>query len=303
MLFKNLDMPRCDIQIKVIGIGGCGIDVVNNMLNSHIQNLKWMVVASDADALNACECSAKWLIGKDSHHALKAFLKNADILLIVARLGGKTAAQTLPVIAQLAQQNHILTIALIDQPLPVADQNHQKLLADGMREWAQVLHSFICICHDQIRLKLGGLASIQSIDAAANTEIQNTVKSIAELTTLKGIINLDFADLDRVMRHKGRAVISTACASGEYRASQALEMALSNPLFANANIQSAQAILINIISDGSLEMQDLDMMHSRINEISNETATVLVGCGDDDAFHDQLVVTVIAAGLSEAEFS
>jgi cell division protein FtsZ len=224
-------------------------------------------------------------------------LEGTDLLFITAGMGGGTGTGAAPVIAEIARELGILTVAVVTKPFPHEGKKRLAVAQDGIRELQQHVDSLILIPNEKLRLVLGGNVTLLNGFKAANDVLQNAVQGISDLITRPGMMNVDFADVKTVMANRGMAMMGLGAASGEDRAKKAVEAALSSPLLDDLELTGARGILVNITCDESLTLDELELVNERINEIASAEVDMKCGTSFDPALNGELRVTVVATGL------
>jgi cell division protein FtsZ len=234
---------------------------------------------------------------EEDRDRIREMLEGTDLLFITAGMGGGTGTGAAPVIAEIARELEILTVAVVTKPFPHEGKKRLMVAQEGIRELQQHVDSLIMIPNEKLRLVLGGNVTLLSGFKAANDVLQNAVQGISDLITRPGMMNVDFADVKTVMANRGMAMMGLGSASGEDRAKKAVEAALSSPLLDDLELIGARGILVNITCDESLTLDELELVNERINEIASAEVDMKCGTSFDPALKGELRVTVVATGL------
>jgi cell division protein FtsZ len=316
-MFELMDTHRQSAIIKVIGVGGGGGNAVNHMVESSIEGVDFISANTDAQALKYSNVKTILQMGADITKGLGAgadpqvgkeaaledkdrihdALDGADMVFITAGMGGGTGTGAAPVVAQVARELGILTVAVVTKPFPFEGAKRMKVASEGIAELASQVDSLITIPNEKLLAVLGKEMSLLNAFKAANDVLLNATQGIAELITKPGLINVDFADVKTVMSEMGQAMMGTASASGEQRAREAAEAAINSPLLEDIDLAGAKGILVNITAGMSLSIGEFDEVGNTVRDFADEDATVVVGTVIDPDLNEELRVTVVATGL------
>ena len=317
-MFELVDnAPSSSAVIKVIGVGGGGGNAVNHMVESNIEGVEFICANTDAQALKRVAAKTVLQLGSEITKGLGAganpevgrqaamedreriveLLQGADMVFITAGMGGGTGTGGAPVVAQVAKELGILTVAVVTRPFPFGGPRRQKAAEQGMKELSEHVDSLITIPNEKLLSVLGKSASLLSAFSAANDVLLGAVQGIAELITSPGIINVDFADVRTVMSEMGMAMMGTGDAIGENRAREAAEKAIRSPLLEDIDLHGARGILVNITAGPDLSIGEFNDVGATVQEFASPDATIVVGTSIDMDMTDELRVTVVAAGL------
>lgn len=315
----NFDMPveRSSI-IKVIGVGGGGSNAVNHMYRKGIKDVNFVICNTDAQALNSSPVSVKIQIGESLTEGRGAGNKpdigrqaaienleqineilssNTKMVFITAGMGGGTGTGAAPVIAKAAKEMGILTVAIVTIPFRFEGQQRIRQAIEGIDELQKHVDSLLVINNQKLREIYGDLKLAEAF-ARADDVLTRAAKGIAEIITVHGYINVDFADVETVMMNSGVAILGSATASGENRAIEAIEGALSSPLLNNNDITGAKSILLNITSGADeISMDEVGEITDYINMAAHKSALIIWGTGIDESLENSISVTVIATGF------
>ncbi|MDX1635015.1 MAG: cell division protein FtsZ [Marinobacter sp.] len=316
-MFELVDNVQQNAVIKVIGVGGGGGNAVRHMLNSDIEGVDFICANTDAQALT--DMGAKQVIqlggnitkglgaganpevGRQSamedRDRIAEALKGADMVFITAGMGGGTGTGAAPVVAEVAREMGILTVAVVTKPFQFEGGKRMKVAEAGLKELEETVDSLITIPNEKLLSVMGKKTSLLDAFAEANNVLLGAVQGIADLITRNGMINVDFADVKTVMSEMGMAMMGTARATGENRAREAAEAAVRSPLLEDINLQGAKGILVNITAGMDLNLGEFSEVGDIVREFASDSATVVVGTVIDPEMTDELKVTVVATGL------
>jgi cell division protein FtsZ len=318
-MFELMDAYSQSAVIKVVGVGGGGGNAVNHMVEANIEGVDFICANTDAQALNSSQVRTLLQLGsnitkglgagtnpdvgrqaamEDRERILEA-LQGSDMVFITAGLGGGTGTGAAPVVAEVARELGILTVAVVTKPFSFEGNKRMKVADQGVQELAQYVDSLITIPNEKLLSVLGKEISLLNAFKSANDVLQGAVQGIAELITRPGLINVDFADVRTVMSEMGVAMMGSGSASGEDRARLAAEQAIHSPLLEDINLSGARGILVNITAGIDLSIGEFDEVGSTVKEVACDEATVVVGTVIDPDMRDELRVTVVATGLGE----
>ena len=320
-MFELMDAYSQNAVIKVIGVGGGGGNAVEHMVSTDIEGVDFVCANTDAQALK--NSSAKTMlqlgtsitkglgaganpdIGRESamedRERIREVIDGADMLFITAGMGGGTGTGAAPVIAEIAKEMGILTVAVITRPFSFEGNKRSAIAAEGIKELEANVDSLITIPNEKLLSVLGKNVSLLEAFKAANNVLLGAVQGIAELITRPGLINVDFADVRTVMSEMGMAMMGSASARGESRAEAAAEQAVGSPLLEDVNLSGARGILVNITAGMDLTIGEFEEVGETIRQFASDNATVVVGTVIDPDLNDELRVTVVATGLGEPQ--
>jgi cell division protein FtsZ len=289
------------------------------MLTSNIEGVEFVCANTDAQALTKSSVRTALQLGNNVTKGLGAgadpdvgrqaaledrdrivdLLEGSDMVFITAGMGGGTGTGASPIVAQLAKELGILTVAVVTKPFPFELKRRMKIAEDGIAELGQHVDSLITVPNEKLLSVLGGGISLRDAFKAANDVLHGAVQGIAELITRPGMINVDFADVRTVMSEKGRAMMGSGRAVGEDRARKAAESAIACPLLEDVNLSGARGILVNVTAGPDLGMEEFAQVGEAIGEFASENALVVIGTTLDEDVKDELRVTVVATGLGQ----
>ncbi|NRB41437.1 MAG: cell division protein FtsZ [Pseudomonadales bacterium] len=316
-MFELIDNQPQSPLIKVIGVGGGGGNAVKHMINSHIEGVEFICANTDAQALDDIESRTVLQLGNTITKGLGAganpevgrqaamedrdriaeVIHGADMIFITAGMGGGTGTGAAPVIAEVARELGILTVAVVTKPFKFEGKKRMRLAEEGIRELSQHVDSLITIPNQKLEAVMGGAVTLVDAFKEANNVLHGAVQGIADLIVRPGLINVDFADVRTVMSEMGMAMMGSATAKGENRAIEAAEAAVRSPLLEDVNLEGARGILVNITASESLGLGEFGDVGATIEEFASDNATVVIGTVIDESMGDELKVTVVATGL------
>jgi cell division protein FtsZ len=312
-----MDAQAQSAVIKVIGVGGGGNNAVEHMVVSNIEGVDFICANTDAQALKKASARTVLQLGghitkglgaganpdigrqaaMEDRDRIQEVLEGADMVFITAGMGGGTGTGGAPIVAQVAKELGILTVAVVTKPFPFEGKKRMDIAQRGIDELKQYVDSLITIPNDKLLTVLGRQVSLLDAFKSANDVLLGAVQGIAELITRPGLINVDFADVRTVMSEMGMAMMGTGSARGEGRARAAAEMAISSPLLEDVDLSGARGILVNVTAGLDLTIGEFEEVGSAVKEFAAENATVVVGTVIDPEMTGELRVTVVATGL------
>jgi len=319
-MFELMDAHSQSAVIKVIGVGGGGGNAVSHMVDAGIEGVDFICTNTDAQALKGSRVRTSLQIGCNITKGLGAganpdvgrqaamedrdriyeVIEGADMLFITAGMGGGTGTGATPVVAQVAKELGILTVAVVTRPFGMEGNKRMTIADQGIAELGKYVDSLITIPNEKLLTVLGGETTLLDAFRAANQVLQGAVQGIAELITRPGLINVDFADVRTVMAEMGMAMMGSGSSSGEDRAREAAEAAVSSPLLEDINLAGANGILVNVTAGMDLSIGEFQEVGATVKEFASDDATVVVGTVIDPDMTDQIRVTVVATGLGQA---
>ncbi len=308
-------------KIKVIGVGGAGGNAINNMIAGNLQGVKFISANTDAQALDVAQAEMRIQLGTQTTEGLgaganpqvgrDAALENAEMLkevladshmvFITAGFGGGTGTGAAPVIARLCKEMGILTVAVVTRPFSFEGRKRAKQADDGILELKKTADTVITIPNDRLRGLASKNAKMVDMFKKADEILLHSVKGITDLIMMPGLVNLDFADVKTTMSRAGMAIMGIGISSGDNRALEAAERAISHPLLEDINITGAKGVLMNITSNSNLTMEEMTEASERIYNEVGDDAEIIWGAVIDDSVGDEMSVTVIATGIGEKE--
>ena len=318
-MFELVENVAQSAEIKVVGVGGGGGNAVHHMINNQVEGVEFICANTDAQALNNLKAKTILQMGSNITKGLGAganpeigrqaaledrdeiaeILSGADMVFITAGMGGGTGTGAAPIVAEVAREMGILTVAIVTRPFPFEGKKRSKVAEEGIRLLTEQVDSLITIPNEKLLDVLGKEASLLDAFKAANDVLLGAVKGIADLIMNPGMINVDFADVKTVMSEMGMAMMGTGAAVGADRAREAAEAAIRSPLLEDVNLQGARGILVNITAGENLSLGEFSEVGDTIEEFASDDATVVVGTVIDSSLKDEMRVTVVATGLGD----
>ncbi len=316
-MFEILDGQSRKAVIRVIGVGGGGCNTVNQMAQGGIDGVEFICANTDRDHLEKCLPTSQIQLGleltrglgagsnpeigrqaaEEDRDRIREMLEGTDLLFITAGMGGGTGTGAAPVIAEVAKELGILTVAVVTKPFAHENRKRLKVAMQGIDDLRERVDSLVLIPNEKLSLVLGSKITVMNCFKAANDVLNNAVQGISELITRPGHINVDFADVKTVMSNRGMAMMGIGRASGEGRAQKAVEMALSSPLLDDIELSGARGLLVNVTCDESLEMEEWEFINQRVNDIASDEADAKCGMAFNPDANGEIWVTVVATGL------
>ena len=318
MKFELVDnMPQSAV-IKVIGVGGGGGNAVQHMIKHQVEGVDFICANTDAQALRNINAKTVLQLGGGKTKGLGAganpevgrqaaledreriaeLLRGSDMVFITAGMGGGTGTGGAPIVAEIARDLGVLTVAIVTKPFPFEGRKRMAVAIEGINELSRHVDSLITIPNEKLLSVLGTSTSLLTAFEAANNVLLGAVQGIADLIIRPGMINVDFADVRTVMSEMGMAMMGTGSARGENRAREAAEAALRSPLLDDVNLQGARGILVNITAGMDLSLGEFSEVGDAVNQFASENATVVIGTVIDPEMSDEIRVTVVATGLN-----
>jgi cell division protein FtsZ len=316
-MFELADNQITNAIIKVFGIGGGGGNAVDHMIDEGIVGVEFISANTDAQALKMSTAKSILQLGgeitkglgagadpevgrlaaEENRERIRDILTNADMVFITCGMGGGTGTGGAPIIAEIAKELGVLTVAVITKPFSFEGRKRMLIAEEGIRNLARNVDSLITIPNDKLLSVLGKNISLLNAFKAANNVLLGAVQGIADLITRPGLINVDFADVRTVMAETGMAMMGTGVSSGEQRATEAAEAAISSPLLEDVDLTGAGGVLVNISAGLNMSIGEFEEVGNVIKSFTSENATVVVGTVIDQDMTDDLRVTVVVTGL------
>jgi len=315
------DLEKLEAKIKVIGVGGGGGNTVNTMIEEGVEGVEFIVANTDAKDLKNNKAPVKLQIGSkltkglgaganpeigrnaalEDSEKIKEILEGTDMLFVTAGMGGGTGTGAAPIIASLAKEMDILTVAVVTKPFLFEGKRRMKHAEMGINELKKYVDALIIIPNQRILSICGKNLTLKDSFKMVDLILVNAVRGISELITTDAYIQLDFADVRAVMSEKGMALMGIGGAQGENRAVEAAQMAISSPLLEDISIHGARGILINITGSSDITMMEVEEACSMIQEAAHEDANIIFGVKFNDSLQDEIRVTIIATGFDNKE--
>ncbi len=319
-MFELVDAENSTAVIKVIGVGGGGGNAVEHMVSANIDGVEFICANTDAQALKKSAAKTILQLGHNVTKGLGAgadpdrgrqaaledrdrvmdVLEGSDMVFITAGMGGGTGTGAAPIVAQVAKEMGILTVAVVTRPFSFEGKKRAQIADQGIKELSQFVDSLITIPNEKLLAVLGRDISLLNAFAAANDVLLGAVQGIAELITRPGLINVDFADVRTVMSEMGMAMMGSGKAQGQDRARIAAEAAISSPLLEDVNLNGARGLLVNITAGMDLSIGEFDEVGNTVKQFASDNATVVVGTVIDPEMSGEMRVTIVATGLGHA---
>jgi cell division protein FtsZ len=320
-MFELMDTYSQSAVIKVIGVGGGGGNAVEHMVVQNIDGVDFIVANTDSQALKNTSARTVLQLGgnitkglgaganpeigrqaaMEDRERIQEVLDGADMVFITAGMGGGTGTGGAPIVAQVAKEMGILTVAVVTRPFPFEGKKRMDVAGNGIDELKGYVDSLITIPNEKLLSVLGKNISLLDAFKAANDVLLGAVQGIAELITRPGLINVDFADVRTVMSEMGMAMMGSGRASGEERAREAAEAAIASPLLEDVNLAGARGILVNVTAGMDMSIGEFEEVGNTVKSFASENATVVVGTVIDPEMQGELRVTVVATGLGQSE--
>jgi cell division protein FtsZ len=316
-IFIDDDPPLTGARIKVIGIGGGGSNAVNRMIEAGIEGIEFLVANTDLQALKRSRAPIKIQLGSRLTKGLGAgadpnvgreaaledtdkiieVLEGADMVFVTTGLGGGTGTGSAPIIASLATELDALTVAVVTKPFHFEGRRRMQQADNGLRELRECVDTVITIPNERLLHTVDRGVSLADSFKVADDVLRQAVQGISDLITVPGLINLDFADVKSIMQGMGMALMGAGRATGENRAIEATQQAISSPLLEEATIQGAKGVLINITGGPDLTLYEVNAASSIIRESADDDANIIFGAVIDENLTDEMKITVIATGF------
>ncbi len=318
-MFELMDTEAQNANIKVIGVGGGGGNAVQNMVDSGVEGVDFICANTDAQALEGSGVKTLIQLGNaltkglgaganpeigreaalEDRERIKELVAGTDMLFITAGMGGGTGTGAAPVVAEMAKELGVLTVAVVTKPFPFEGPKRMQAADEGIAELGKYVDSIITIPNAKLLTSLGKNTTLLDAFKAANDVLLGAVQGIAELITRPGLINVDFADVRTVMSEMGMSMMGTGVASGDERATKAANAAISSPLLDEINLQGARGILVNITAGLDMGIHEFEEVGAAVRQFAHDDATVVVGTVIDPEMSDEIRVTLVATGLDQ----
>ncbi len=317
-MFEVINNKKQEALIKVVGVGGCGNNAVDYMIERNIHGVDFISVNTDLQSLKKSQANNIVQIGLhltkglgsgarpdagkqaaiEDKEKLKDAIQDADMLFITAGMGGGTGTGAAPVIAEIAKELGILTVAVVTKPFSFEGKRNQ-IAEEGLKELRSYVDSLIVIPNEKLMNVLGADVTFINAFSAANEVLYNSVSGISDIINHTGLINVDFSDVKTVMAEMGSAIIGSGIFEGDNRAVKAAQLAINSPLLENIELKNAKGILVNISASSSFKMKEYIDVMNEVKSITANDATVIVGNVIDDELENKIKVTIVATGLDD----
>ena len=318
-MFEFVEKEEGPAKIKVIGVGGGGGNAINTMINSDLEDVEFMAANTDSQALRTNLAPLKFQLGTgltkglgaganpevgknaamENRDQIKDILAGSDMVFITAGMGGGTGTGAAPIIAEVAKEEGALTIGVVTRPFVFEGKQRMKQADEGIRELKQVVDTLITIPNQKLLSTSSKSTSMLDAFKKADEVLLHAVKGVSDLITNHGFINVDFADVKTIMSETGMAIMGTGSATGESRALEAAQLAISSPLLEDIDIMGAKGVLVNICAGQSLTMHEIEEANVLIQEKAHEDARIISGVVIDEKMGDELMILVIATGFDK----
>ena len=318
MLFEFDSLSEQKAKLKVVGVGGAGGNAVTRMITSGMQGVDFIAINTDAQDLDNNPSEHKIQVGKNltkglgagansnvgkeaveaDREAITTLLEGADMVFITAGMGGGTGTGAAPVISQISRELGVLTVGIVTLPFSFEGPKRMNRALEGMAEMKKACDTLIAIPNQKLMSIVDKSTTLPEAFQMADTILHQAAKGISDLINVQGVINLDFADVETIMKNMGEAIMGTGVASGEERAVLAAQQAISSPLLDDATIKGAQGVLVNITGGNDLTLMEANEATSIIFEEAGPSANIIFGAVIDPTLDDEIRVTVIATGFN-----
>lgn len=318
-MFEFVEKDEGPARIKVIGVGGGGGNAINTMIKSDLEDVEFMAANTDSQALRTNLAPLKFQLGTEltkglgaganpevgknaameNRDQIKDLLAGSDMVFITAGMGGGTGTGAAPIIAEVAKEEGALTIGVVTKPFIFEGKQRMKQADEGIRELKQVVDTLITIPNQKLLSTSSKSTSMLDAFKRADEVLLHAVKGVSDLITNHGFINVDFADVKTIMSETGMAIMGTGSATGESRALEAAQLAISSPLLEDIDIMGAKGVLVNICAGQSLTMHEIEEANVLIQEKAHEEARIISGVVIDEKMGDELMILVIATGFDK----
>jgi len=322
-MFEIMENDSCGAVIKVIGLGGGGGNTVQQMVEAEIQGVEFICANTDVQALDKTQCKNIIRIGQnvtkglgaganpevgrqaalEDRERIKEVLNGTDMVFITAGMGGGTGTGAAPVVAQIAKEMNILTVAVVTKPFPFEGKRRMMIANKGILELQEHVDSLITIPNGKLLTHFDRDVTLLNAFKASNDVLHGAVQGISDLITCPGMINVDFADVKTVMSEMGMAMMGTGIGRGDDRAAVATELAINSPLLDDIDMHGAKGILVNITAGMDLGLGEIQEIGEMVEEYTSDTSTVVIGTAIDMDLEGEIRVTVVATGINGTEES
>ncbi len=320
MPFELVNATNQPALIKVIGVGGGGGNAVMHMLQTKIEGVEFICANTDAQALKESGVEPVLQLGSsitkglgagsdpdvgrqaalEDRDSIMAVLEGADMIFIAAGMGGGTGTGAAPIVAQVAKEMGILTVAVVTRPFKFEGKKRSNIADEGITELKQFVDSLITIPNEKLKEVLGGEITMTDAFATADDVLTGSVQGISELITRPGLINVDFADVQTVMKEQGMAMVGSGVAEGDERAKIAAEAAINSPLLEDVNLSGARGILVNITAGENMTIGEFEEVGAIVRGFAADDATTIIGTCTDSEMSESIRVTIVATGLGSS---
>ncbi|MBQ9087021.1 MAG: cell division protein FtsZ [Clostridia bacterium] len=316
MAFEHEETFEYGVNIKVIGVGGGGNNAINRMMASNLKGVDFIAINTDKQALKKCTAPTQLVIGEkitngfgagsnpeigaraaeEAVNEIKKLLAGADMVFITAGMGGGTGTGATPVVARIAMEMEILTVAVVTTPFGFEGPRKMTRAEEGIKELGKYVDSLVVIPNDRLKLVTDTRITLLNAFAEADEVLRRAVQSISDLINIPGFINIDFADVTSIIANSGVAFMGMGSATGKDKAQIAANMAISSPLL-ETSIKGAKGVIISIFASADVGLEDVDMASTMISAECNPDASVIWGVAFDPDLEDEMKITIVAAGF------
>lgn len=317
-MFEIMENDSCGAVIKVIGLGGGGGNTVQQMVEADIQGVEFICANTDVQALDKTHCKNVIRIGQnvtkglgaganpevgrqaalEDRERIKEVLTGTDMVFITAGMGGGTGTGAAPVVAQIAKEMNILTVAVVTKPFPFEGKRRMMVAEKGIQELEEYVDSLITIPNGKLLTHFDRDVTLLNAFKASNDVLHGAVQGISDLITCPGMVNVDFADVKTVMSEMGMAMMGTGIGRGDDRAAVATELAINSPLLEDIDMHGAKGILVNVTAGMDISLGEIQEIGEMVEEYTSETSTVVIGTAIDMDMDGEIRVTVVATGIN-----
>ena len=318
-MFEIEEIIECGARIKVIGVGGCGCNAVNNMIASNLRGVEFIAVNTDVQNLALSKANTKLQIGAkltrglgaganpdvgrdaalEDSDTIREALAESDMVFVTAGMGGGTGTGAAPIVAKIAKDKGVLTVGVVTKPFSFEGKRRLSQADAGLKELRENVDTLITIPNDRLLSVVSKQMPLKDAFKVADDVLRQSVKGISELIIMPCLVNLDFADVKAIMTGMGQALMGTGIGKGENKAVESAQNAVSSPLLEESSIDGARGVLINIIGGPGLTIHDATEASSIIQKMVHEDANIIWGAGIDESMGDEMRVTVIATGFGQ----
>lgn len=320
-MFELGDNTSHNAQIKVIGVGGGGGNAIEHMMSESIEGVEFVAANTDAQALSRSSARTAIQLGEEitkglgaganpdigkqaaeeNRERIREILAGTDMVFITAGMGGGTGTGAAPIVAEIAKEAGVLTVAVVTKPFAFEGRKRMEVAEAGIKSLSKYVDSLITIPNNKLLSVLGKNITLLNAFKAANNVLLGAVKGIADLITRPGLINVDFADVRTVMSEMGMAMMGTGVSSGENRAREAAEAAIASPLLEDVDFSGARGVLVNITAGMDMSIGEFEAVGDAVKSFTSEQATVVVGTVIDPDMTEEMRVTVVVTGLGQVD--
>lgn len=317
MRFHLAEGEEQNARMKVVGVGGAGGNAVNRMIEERLVGVEFVSINTDAQALSHSDAHRKIQVGKtltrglgsgsrpdigrdaiiEDQEAVTDALQGADMVFVTGGMGGGTGTGASPIVAKLAREMGALTVGIVSKPFAFEGKKRLRVAEEGIADLQAVVDTLIVVPNERLRSVVDKGTTVQEAFRVADSVLLNATRGISDLITVTGLVNVDFADVSTIMTEKGQALMGTGFGSGEHRAVESAQQAISSPLLEDMSIAGARGVLLNITGGEDLSLHEVSEVSSVIHEAAGEDANIIFGAVIDPSLKGEIRVTVIATGI------